>query len=93
MRGLWLWSCISKGFDYEDSGFGVSSLCLVTEGLAFMAWNPLAEACKSSVGRRLQKHPEAEELLARDMVVKIMVPFWVPNIVQHLIFRVPKKGP
>ena len=24
------------------------------------------------------------------VVVKIMVPFWVPNIVRHLIFRVPK---
>ena len=27
------------------------------------------------------------------VVVKSMVPFWVPNIVGHLIFRVPKKGP
>ena len=27
------------------------------------------------------------------VVVKIMVPFWVPNIVRHLIFGVPKKGP
>ena len=26
------------------------------------------------------------------MDVKIMVPFWVPIIVRHLIFRVPKKG-
>ena len=26
------------------------------------------------------------------VVVKIMVPFWVPSIVRHLIFRVPKKG-
>ena len=26
-------------------------------------------------------------------VVKIMVPSWVPNIVRHLLFRVPKKGP
>ena len=26
------------------------------------------------------------------VVVKIMVPFWVPNIVRHLIFRVPKKN-
>ena len=25
------------------------------------------------------------------MVVKIMVPFWVPNKVRHLIFRVPPK--
>ena len=27
------------------------------------------------------------------VVVKMMVPFWVPIIVRHLIFRVPKKGP
>ena len=26
------------------------------------------------------------------VVVKLMVPFWVP-IVRHLLFRVPKKGP
>ena len=26
------------------------------------------------------------------VVVKIMVRFWVPNIVRHLIFRVPKQG-
>ena len=27
------------------------------------------------------------------VVVKIMVPFWVPIIIRHLILRVPKKGP
>ena len=27
------------------------------------------------------------------VVVKIMVPFWIPNIIRHLIFSVPKKGP
>ena len=27
------------------------------------------------------------------VVVKIRVPFCVPNIVRHLLFRVPKKGP
>ena len=27
------------------------------------------------------------------VVLKIMVPFWVPNIMRHLLFRVPKKGP
>ena len=26
------------------------------------------------------------------VVVKIMVPFWVPFVIRHLIFRVPKKG-
>ena len=27
------------------------------------------------------------------VVVKIRVPFWVLNIIRHLIFGVPKKGP
>ena len=27
------------------------------------------------------------------VVVKIMIPFWIPIIIRHLIFRVPKKGP
>ena len=27
------------------------------------------------------------------VVVNIMVPFWVPSIIRHLILRVPKKGP
>ena len=32
-------------------------------------------------------------VIYRWAVVKITVPLWVPNIVRHLIFRVPKKGP
>ena len=27
------------------------------------------------------------------VVVKTMVPFWVPILIRHLIFRVPKKRP
>ena len=27
------------------------------------------------------------------VVVRIMVACWVPTIIRHLIFRVPKKGP
>ena len=27
------------------------------------------------------------------VVVKIMAPFWVPIIIRHLLFRVPKEGP
>ena len=26
------------------------------------------------------------------VIVKIMVPFWIPMIMRHLVFRVPKKG-
>ena len=26
------------------------------------------------------------------VVVKIMVPLWIPIIIRHLIFRVPKRG-
>ena len=29
--------------------------------------------------------------LELSLVVKIMVPFWVPIIIRHLLFRVPKK--
>ena len=33
--------------------------------------------------------------ICRDLwvVVKITVPFWIPIIIRHLVFRVPKKGP
>ena len=27
------------------------------------------------------------------VVVNVMVPFWVPIFIRHLLFRVPKKGP
>ena len=27
------------------------------------------------------------------VVVKIMVPFWIPILIRHLMFRAPKKGP
>ena len=27
------------------------------------------------------------------VVFKIMVPFWIPILIRHLIFRVAKKGP
>ena len=30
---------------------------------------------------------------SRWVVVKIRVPFWVPMIIRHLSFRVPKKDP
>ena len=35
---------------------------------------------------------ELKVLLNTWVVVKIMVPFWVPIIIRHLLFRVPKKG-
>ena len=38
--------------------------------------------------------PTIETLLAAIwMAVKMMVPFWLLNIIRHLIWRVPKKGP
>ena len=33
-----------------------------------------------------------EAMKPYSVVVKIMVPFWVPNIVRHRLFRVPKRG-
>ena len=44
---------------------------------------------------RLERLPMkfASQRINMWVVVKIMVPFWVPNVVRHLLFRVPKKGP
>ena len=45
-------------------------------------------------GRRCKLgKPGSCNLVLMWVVVKIMVLFWVPIIVRHLIFRVPKKGP
>ena len=45
------------------------------------------------------KHEETTQGFGRAIsedtwvVVKIRIPFWVLNIIRHLLFRVPKKGP
>ena len=53
-------------------------------------------------GKRWTRTIEAREILNPKpctlgaciwVVVKIMVPLWIPIIIRHLIFRVPKKGP
>ena len=41
-------------------------------------------------GFRVQTHSGTDDIW---VVVKIMVPFWVPNIVRHRLLTVPKKGP
>ena len=48
-----------------------------------------------SVSRRtLRTHREDEKSYCNIwLVVKIKVPFWVPIIIRHLLFRVPKKDP
>ena len=33
-----------------------------------------------------------EMMLIIWVVVKIMVPFWIPSIIRHLVYRGPKKG-
>ena len=47
--------------------------------------------------RLLASPPSSRECLQSKqyilVVVKIMVPLWVPIIIRHLIFRVSKKGP
>ena len=35
---------------------------------------------------------EGTDLFVIWVVVEIVVPFWIPIIIRHLIFRVPKKG-
>ena len=37
--------------------------------------------------------PYGCEVAALWVVVKIRVPFWLPIMIRHQIFRVPKKGP
>ena len=46
-------------------------------------------------GRSLSKYVRKKLIgsISTWVVVKIMVPFWVPIIIRHLLFRVPKKGP
>ena len=39
----------------------------------------------------IARTPQEEHGL-KGVVVKIMLPFWLPVIVRHLLFRVPKKG-
>ena len=44
------------------------------------------------------KHTNAHDIVPLPetyirVVVKIMVPFWIPVIIRHLILRVPKEGP
>ena len=75
--------------------------CLKQKGLHFEAtqkrdrdfqkpYDPLADQFAKSVSfwECVGRHEESKWV-----VVKIMVPFWVPIIVRHLIFRVPKKEP
>ena len=44
-------------------------------------------------GGKYRSHLAAPHPTTMRLVVKIMVPFWVPIIVRHLVFRVPKKEP
>ena len=43
--------------------------------------------------RRLKKSNGCGAGSTTWVVVKMMVPFWIPIIIRHLIFRVSKKGP
>ena len=38
-------------------------------------------------------HKEAPKPYSSWVVVKIMVPFWVPSIIRHRVFRYQKRGP
>ena len=63
----------------------------------------LVDLCSSGLrhlwlgARKLNKHAKSGSLYFWQtfhiwVVVKIMVPFWIPIIIRHLIFRVPQKG-
>ena len=84
-----------------------SGSCMSLWGLGFSwSYGSMEEICKVEfwLWRRLGASPyhSSEKIASRykkscrscmGVVVKIMVPFGVPIVVRHLIFRVPKKGP
>ena len=43
--------------------------------------------------RTPEKPTGTSKIMNKWVVDKIMALFWVPNIVRHPLFRVPKKGP
>ena len=47
--------------------------------------------CSSSSVQSEPSMPDPEFFIR--VVVKIMVPFWVPIIIRHLLFRVPQNIP
>ena len=51
--------------------------------------------CTQAVDTLALEHPQTDYFKAiyKWVVVKIRVPFWVPIIIRHLLFRVSKKGP
>ena len=76
----------------ETTGFGPKGVKYTTDmpayaGTALEA--PQANSHKSP-GARDNSHAHTS---CTWVVVKIMGPFWIPIILRHLIFRVPKKGP
>ena len=59
--------------------------------------DPLGMECKDTLCRRVFQQPDARASLgvfcssATWVVVKMMVPFWIPIVIRHLIFRGPKR--
>ena len=53
---------------------------------------PIYAPAVEAAGRRAGGFVEASLGSSNWVVVKVMVPFWVPIIIRHLLFRVPKKG-
>ena len=57
--------------------------------------DPLALVASTSDRLESGRIPWMEEPLHYPIwvIVRVMVPFWVPIIIRHLIVRVPEKGP
>ena len=72
---------------FRESDFWVPSA--IVRLCAFTAQGPLGGFGLWEVR---DPSPSHEPQTFKWVVTKIMVPFWVPNIVPHLLFRVPKKG-
>ena len=66
-------------------------LAIVTLVVSLLFLFPILDSTRAN-GRLAIRYLESPSKIMW-VVVKIMVPFGVPNIIWHLLCRVPKKGP
>ena len=71
----------------ERRGFEESVGCIERLGLAWCLPRLIIPSWDQGVDLKVK------DACARWVVVKIMVPFWVPHVIRQLLFRVPTKGP
>ena len=84
--------CCNKKL-YDPKGRSPGTPCKYTSVRCIAFVN--AQASSTQYGPKTSTVTENRYTDVRCMweVAKIMVPFWIPIIMRHLIFSVPKKGP